>query len=134
MLDLALFPYTGPTQVGFERDEHTQLRNVVSKRFRRNSIKKDLTPRLRERAEALVDEYESSGSMELMNDCAKQFPLAVISDLMGLPVQDWKKTADLARVIFFGDGTTDPTDSVQARHAAAAELREWLAPLIEERR
>ncbi|MCG8351577.1 MAG: cytochrome P450 [Chloroflexales bacterium] len=67
--------------------EHRRLRNLVSKAFTPARVKA-LRPRVQSIADRLIDAVQDNGQMDLMADYAFQLPTIVISELLGVPVED----------------------------------------------
>jgi len=63
---------------------------------------------LRRHGHAIVDGFASRGEADLMQEFAKRYPLVVIDDGMGLPVQDWEQLAGWARDILLGAAIRGP--------------------------
>jgi cytochrome P450 len=67
--------------------EHQRLRNLVSKAFTPVRVKA-LRPRVQSITDQLIDAVQERGQMDLMADYAFQVPTIVISELLGVPVED----------------------------------------------
>jgi cytochrome P450 len=67
--------------------EHRRLRNLVSKAFTPLRVKA-LRPRIQSITEQLIDGVQERGQMDLIADYAFQVPTIVISELLGVPVED----------------------------------------------
>ena len=119
------FPFTGEQMLGFEGRKHGDFRKVVFPAFSKRAVP-HYDAALRRYAHAIVDGFASRGEADLMADFAKRYPLVVINEIMGLPVDDWEQLAGWARDIILGDF---------GRRAAAAEaFRGYVTPLLDERR
>ncbi len=70
--------------------EHRRLRKLVDGTFRRNEIDA-LRPRIEVIAEQLLDKLEASDDGDLLRHVARDLPLAVICELLGLPQSDRPK-------------------------------------------
>jgi cytochrome P450 len=71
-----------------DEPDHTRLRGIVDEAFRRRAIV-DMAPRVREIADSLADELFADGSpADIVERYARTLPLAVICELLGLPVED----------------------------------------------
>lgn len=68
---------------------HTKLRNVVAKSFSPPAISL-LEPRIREIASGLIAEFDES-KMDFVSEFADPFPVTVISEMLGIPIEDRKK-------------------------------------------
>jgi cytochrome P450 len=67
--------------------EHRRLRNLVSKAFTPLRVKA-LRPRIQSITEQLIDGVQERGQMDLIADYAFQVPTIVISELLGVPVEE----------------------------------------------
>ena len=76
--------------------DHTRLRNLVHKAFT-----PQMSARMRERiqdiCDELLDELTEKGRMDLMSGYALPLPLIIISELLGIPVEDRDRMHNLAR-------------------------------------
>ncbi|WP_262048433.1 cytochrome P450 [Bradyrhizobium sp. Bra78] len=71
-----------------DEPDHTRLRSIVDEAFRRRAIVA-MEPRIRAIADGLADELFADGSpADLVQRYARILPLAVISELLGLPPAD----------------------------------------------
>ncbi|MCS0635399.1 cytochrome P450 [Streptomyces sp. LP05-1] len=115
------FNYTDPP-------EHTRLRKVVTRAFTGRSMKR-LRPLAEQTCARLLDEVERHGApADLMALFHGPFPLAVVSDLVGVPEEEHHRLAawpDL--VLSSGPG---PERSRQVK----AELTAYIVELLERRR
>lgn len=74
-----------------DEPDHTRLRSIVDEAFRRRAIVA-MEPRIRAIADGLADELFANGSpADLVQRYARILPLAVISELLGLPLADRPK-------------------------------------------
>ena len=68
--------------------DHRRLRDVVDEAFRRRAIL-DMAPRISALADELADQLFAAGSpADLIERYARQLPLSVICELLGLPLAD----------------------------------------------
>jgi len=71
-----------------DEPDHTRLRNIVEEAFRRRAIVA-MEPRIRAIADGLAEQLFANGSpADLVQHYARILPLAVISELLGLPAAD----------------------------------------------
>jgi cytochrome P450 PksS len=71
-----------------DEPDHTRLRSIVDEAFRRRAIL-DMEPRIAEIARELADELYAQGSpADIVTRYARRLPLAVICELLGLPLTD----------------------------------------------
>ncbi|QTE02943.1 cytochrome P450 family protein [Streptomyces cyanogenus] len=67
--------------------DHTRLRRLVSKAFTARRVA-ELRPRIQEITDRLLDAVVPAGRAELVADFALPLPVTVISELLGVPVDD----------------------------------------------
>jgi cytochrome P450 PksS len=88
----------------FDEPDHTRLRSIVDEAFRRRAIL-EMEPRVAEIALELADELFTQGSpADLVAHYARKLPLAVICELLGLPLTDRE------RFITWADRATNITN------------------------
>jgi cytochrome P450 len=119
---------------------HTKLRAIISRAFTSRSIAA-LEPRIRELACALLDRASSRiadrGEIELVADLATPLPMMVIAELMGLPLDDWRRLAGWSDAIVNLGNTIAGGDAHEASAAFAradAEMTDYLGAVIAARR
>ncbi|RXH34895.1 cytochrome P450 [Bradyrhizobium zhanjiangense] len=89
-----------------DEPDHTRLRSIVDEAFRRRAIVA-MEPRIRAIADDLADELFANGSpADLVQRYARILPLAVISELLGLP------PADRPRFIAWANAMSSLTNAV----------------------
>jgi cytochrome P450 len=125
--EITTFPFTGEQMLGFSGRKHTDFRRVVFPAFKKTTVPDYEETLLRPQAESLVDEMFDDGEADLMETFAKRYPLAIIKDIMGLPVENWDEVAGWARDIILGG-------EYEVRAAGANAFRAYALPLLEERR
>lgn len=79
---------TPPTMMHTDPPDHTRYRTLVQPGFR-PSYMRALEPGIRARARALVDRIEPGVPVDVVSDLAVPLPLQVISDLLGVPEDEW---------------------------------------------
>jgi len=75
---------------------HTRLRSLVNQAFRLRSVE-SLRPGVRRLVHSLLDEREGERSMDLVADYAFQIPMAMICELLGVPMEAVAKIRGWAR-------------------------------------
>ncbi|MDT2005781.1 cytochrome P450 [Rhodococcus opacus] len=68
-------------------DDHRRVRQVISKHFRPGRVDA-LRPTIERRAHKIIDDFQETGTVELMDAFAKKLPLGTISDLLGVSEED----------------------------------------------
>ena len=83
--------------LSMDEPDHRRLRDIVDEAFRRRAIR-DMEPRILAIADELVGKLFAQGSpADLVDRYARTLPLAVICELLGLPLADWSKFIAWAR-------------------------------------
>jgi cytochrome P450 len=119
--------YTGPIQIGsnlIEMDppHHEVIRDVVRECFTPRSLA-ERGSRVRAKAEKLVNTILERGSGDLARELCWPLPLAVATDLVGLPKDDADRLGGLLRQAFMRepDSAEIPTAAIRA----GEELRSY---------
>jgi cytochrome P450 len=79
--------------------DHNRLRRLVSKAFTPRSTAR-LKDTIVECITELVDPVTGTGRCDVVADIARQYPIAIISGLLGAPRHDWQLFSDWADDIF----------------------------------
>ena len=114
--------------------EHTRYRNVTNQAWSAKRTAVDAEPRIREVTNFLVDGFASAGQVEFMADFAAPLPSLVISDILGLPKDDWMKFKEWSDVGLTLLGGNLQRDQVRAAVEAMMNLTAYLGAAIEGRR
>jgi cytochrome P450 len=113
--------------------EHTRLRRQIYKQFTPKAVRLR-RPRLQALVEQTLDRLAEKGETDLIEDFAFPLPLAVISDLLGLPpgdeaaIRGWSQ--DITKAI---DPAVSEAD-VDASIVASDEMNEYLLQVIAQKR
>ncbi len=93
-----------PTMLGSDPPTQTRLRRLVSRDFTPRRIR-ELEPRIREIAKNLIDAAERKGEFDVMADLANPLPVMVISDLLGVPPEEYQQFKNWSDKIVEADNT-----------------------------
>ena len=122
-----------PSMLLVDPPDHTRLRSLVSHAFTPKAIEA-LRPRIEAYADAFIAAVGEAKRFDLMQAIAVPLPVAVISEMIGVPQEDrarFKAWSDaVARSL---EPTMAPHELVEAMRARDS-LRQYFTPLIEERR
>jgi cytochrome P450 len=112
-----------------EPPEHTRIRKLVAAAFTPRSVEA-----LREPCAELAQELLPGERFELLRDFAQPYSIAVICRLLGVPTNRGRDLLDWshAMVKMYELDTTEA--QAETATAAAAEFRDYVVSLIEERR
>ena len=129
-------PAMGLSMLDRDPPDHTRLRGLVSKAFTPRVVE-GLRPRIQQIVDGLLDGVAARGSMDLIEEFAYPIPVAVICEMLGVPVEDHERfkdwSLDIARgldLIWLGPDSEVGRRSVAARHS----LAEYFRGLIAQRR
>lgn len=98
-----------PSMLVQDPPNHTRLRGLVSRAFTPRMVAQ-LEPRIRQIADALLDQVAESGSFDVIDDLAYPLPVIVIAEILGVPPEDradFKRWSD-ALVAALGTGLFAP--------------------------
>jgi cytochrome P450 len=120
---------TGDGIMGMDPPDHSRLRRLVGKAFSARRVEQ-MRAEIRTRSRHLIDAMMAKGQpADLVEDLARPLPVSVICDLLGVPFAD--------HVVFrrWTEGLTDDaTARADVLNQLGAELAEYMAHLIAERR
>ena len=129
----------GPAEwmIFLDPPRHSKLRGLISQAFTPRSIS-NLEPRIGELSRRLLESVVEQGEMDVAEDFAVPLPMAVIAEMLGVPVADrprFIKWNDAILKMSYTVGATGPVDAiVQDFRAATAEMNDYLAELLPKRR
>jgi cytochrome P450 len=115
---------------------HTRLRRLVSKAFTPRRVEM-LQPFVEKRTDELLTGAADRGRFELVEDLAYPLPVAVISEMLGVPHEDHATFAGWSAVLAKGLDTlmSEPTpDEMRANRVASDDFRAYFERLAEARR
>jgi cytochrome P450 len=126
-------PAMGLSMLDRDPPDHTRLRGLVSKAFTPRVVE-GLRPRIQQIVDDLIDGVATRGSMDLIEEFAYPIPVAVICEMLGVPVEDHERfkdwSLDVARgldLIWLGPESEVGRRSVTARQALADYFRGLIA-------
>jgi cytochrome P450 len=122
-----------PTMLSSDPPTQTRLRRLVSRDFTPRRIR-ELEPRIREIAKNLVEAVERKGEFDVMADLANPLPVMVISDLLGVPPEEYRQFKEWSDKIIEADNTMPGMPIPDDIKAAFTELKTYFADEIVRRR
>jgi cytochrome P450 len=120
---------TPPTMMHTDPPDHTRYRNLVQPGFR-PSFMRALEDGVRARTVALVDRIEPGKPVDIVSEVAVPLPLQVISDLLGVPEEEWPRFFRWSEAVI--PGATDWPE--EERMALSGEMVEYLLAAAADRR
>lgn len=79
-----------PTMMHTDPPEHTRHRARIQPEFAAGAVAA-MEPTVRTRARTLVDRIPAGTAVDIIDAVAAEYPLRVISDLLGVPEDDWER-------------------------------------------
>ena len=120
---------TPPTMMHTDPPDHTRYRGLVQPGFRPSFIR-TLEKSVRARTRALVAAIEPGEAIDIVSEVAVPLPLQVISDLMGMPEDEWPRFFRWSEAVI--PGATDWPE--EERQALSAEMVTYLLAAAAHRR
>jgi cytochrome P450 len=126
-----------PSMLGMDPPDHTRLRSLVNKAFTPRIVRQ-LEPRLREVAHALLDDALAKRDVDLVQALTYPLPVVAIAEIIGVPPEDreqFKVWSDQA-VATLGTGFFAPPtiEQMQKQLALRDEMNRYFVPLADARR
>ncbi len=120
----------GNTELLISKDapDHIKLRKLVNKGFTPRRVA-DLSDRLRERTDAIIDGLVDRDGCDLVHDLALWLPLHVIADMVGVPEADRAQVFDWTELTF----GFDPDVTAEQRSQAMTDMFMYANGLASER-
>lgn len=120
------------SMLGLDPPDHTRQRSLVSRAFTPRTVEK-LRPRIAEQVDTYLDELAENGGGDLMAALAMPLPVSVISEMLGVPADDWPAIREpvTALVASLEPGAT--VEELRASIEARETLVDYFDHLIERR-
>jgi pimeloyl-[acyl-carrier protein] synthase len=113
--------------------DHTRVRAVVGRAFAPSTIHA-LKPEIEKVAHHLLEQAKQREQFDLIADFAFPLPLAIIGLIIGIPVSDANKLKAWSKALVAIIGGNRALPKLYDSGKAVLELRNYLTPMIEERR
>lgn len=113
--------------------DHTRIRGLVSRAFTPKRVEA-LRPQIAALLAPVLDRFAQEGGGDVMSELAVPFPVAVISELLGVPKDGNEHIRPLVRdVTAFIDAAADEA-ALERAAVSGVELMDYFSGLIEEKR
>lgn len=113
--------YLSRTMLFASPPAHLRYRRPLNRAFAPKVVEQRRA-RIREIAETLIQRFPGSGTFDFMEAFASPFPILLVADLLGVPVEDQARIAAWSRTI---SPILDPLQRPEAIEAAAATMAEF---------
>lgn len=130
-----LEPVIGRSLGGMSGREHSTHRSLVTPAFRGRELEERFTPVISACATELIDRFAATGSVDLVAEFTRWYPINVISTMLDLPKEDHAKFRDWysSFMAFLSNLTNDPEVAAWGMRTQK-EFPEYILPIIRERR
>lgn len=113
--------------------DHTRLRTLVSAAFYPRALEA-VRPRIGQIADQLLSTAAESGTMDLIADFAYLLPVTVISQMLGLPIEDHRQCREWADALGQALDPFQTPERVARASTAVAGLTTYIRRTVDERR
>ncbi|MET9257743.1 cytochrome P450 [Streptomyces sp. NPDC003717] len=123
------------SMINMDNPEHSRLRRIVSRSFGRDMVPEFEAVATRT-ARRIIHELVARGPGDFIRPVAAEMPIAVLSDMMGIPEEDHDFLFDRSNTIvgpLDPDYVPDRADSARAVIEASRELGDYIAGLRRDR-
>lgn len=106
--------------------EHGKYRRLLAAEFSPRMID-GLEEKLRERSEKMIDGFAGRGEVDFMTEYARVFPIVVLMELVGFPLERREEFSEWERLMFQGE-------TPEARREAGQHVAAMIARLVDDKR
>jgi cytochrome P450 len=121
-------PIMGTVILAMDGEEHRRYRNLVAHAFRPSALARWEAELIGPTIHVLIDDLAGADGADLVASITSRFPVQVIASVLGVPSEDHERFHAWAL-----DMNRGPDDYPVAT-AAAAALRAYLTPIVEDRK
>ncbi len=121
-------PVMGTVILAMDGEEHRRYRNLVAHAFRPSALARWESELIAPTIHRLIDGLASRPGADLVAEITSQFPVQVIAGVLGVPAEDHERFHTWAL-----DMNKGPED-YPVSTAASAAMREYLTPIVEDRK
>ena len=116
-----------------EPPEHTRMRRLLAGAFAKGHVER-MRPRIEILADAMLDELDPSGPVDLLAAYAEPMPVYVIADLLGVPREDHVRLRDWSQAIvhMYEQGVDEATRAAAVR--ASVDFADYVREVVAVRR
>ena len=118
----------GPTILAMDGHEHLAHRGLVASAFRLKALEDWKSKLIEPITHELIDAFAARGDADLVREFNFRFPIQVIANMLGVPADDsglfLRRSIEMISIAV----------NVERGLAASAALKDYLAPIVDERR
>lgn len=118
----------GRTLIEMDGAEHLRQRRLITPAFSPRAIRERATAAIETAIDSLIDDFVHDGQCDLVSQFTYIYPIRVIADLIGVPIEDYREfhTWALQLISIY--------DDPEAGFRAAQNIVDHLKPVMAERR
>jgi cytochrome P450 len=120
--------FMGELILAMDGSEHRAYRNLVAHAFRASALERWDAQLIRPTITRLIDDIAPAGRADLVEAITSRYPVQVICGIVGVPLEDSAQFHRWAELI--NTGPLHPEEG----HAASQAMRDYLEPIVEDRR
>ncbi|CAG7625940.1 Cytochrome P450(MEG) [Paenibacillus allorhizosphaerae] len=113
--------------------EHRKRRALQSQAFTPRSLK-EWEPRIQAIVDELIADMEGESTLDIMEKLAIPLPVTVIAELLGVPSKDRRLIKSWSDILFLPYNKEAFVDIDQQKRQAMKEFRDYLFPIVQEKR
>jgi cytochrome P450 len=113
--------------------DHTRLRRLVAKAFTPKTVEQ-LRPEIVRLTDGILDRFDGGGVVDVIPELALQLPMAVISEMLGVPESYWPELQPLIRTAVATLELDPPLEALEAAAIAGRAVTARFEGLVDERR
>lgn len=113
--------------------DHTRLRSLITPVFTASGAEAERR-RFEERINAMLDEVLPAGELEFVSTIARRLPMQMIADVLGLPMPELDQLRSWVDAFVLMLDVSVTPEHERIGDEAFADFREYLLPVLEERR
>ncbi|MGZ4690132.1 MAG: cytochrome P450 [Acidimicrobiia bacterium] len=121
------------SMLGQDPPNHTRLRRLVAKAFTPKTVEQ-LRPDIVRLTDQLLDGFERGAVVDVMPELALKLPIAVISEMLGVPESYWAELQPLVRTATVSLEINVTLGQLEAANEATRQIADRFEGLIAERR
>lgn len=121
------------SMLGLDPPDHTRQRSLVSRAFTPRTVEK-LRPRIAELVDGCLDNLAEAGTGDAMELLALPLPVAVISEMLGVPHSDWPTIRDQVTDLVASLEPSASLEELKKADEASTVLWHYFTDLVETRR
>ncbi len=121
------------SMLGLDPPDHTRQRSLVSRAFTPRTVEK-LRPRIAELADDCLNDLAEAGTGDAMQLLAMPLPVAVISEMLGVPHSDWPTIRDQVTDLVASLEPSASLEELKKAEEASSVLWQYFTDLVEKRR